>query len=56
MEYKEEVLSDERLYVKKGKDFIKDNFKHEIYMVISEDKQNVLITGCSHKGIRNIVD
>lgn len=32
-----------------------DNFLHEQYLLIEEEGKRVLISGCSHKGIRNIV-
>lgn len=54
--YKEEVLSDERLYIKKEKQYIKDDFNHEIYLILKDDNISALISGCSHKGIKNVVD
>lgn len=33
-----------------------DTFLHEQYFLITEDQKQVLISGCSHKGIVNIVD
>lgn len=54
--FKQEVLSDERLYVKKEGVMVQDNFEHEIYAVFKEKDQYILLTGCSHKGIRNITD
>lgn len=53
--FKQEVLSDERLFVKKDGKYIKDEFHHEIYLILSEDNKNVLVSGCSHKGIANII-
>lgn len=32
-----------------------DDFRHEQYLLIEEDGKRVLISGCSHKGILNIV-
>lgn len=34
---------------------ILDNFKHEIYLLIKENSKNILVSGCSHKGILNIM-
>ena len=34
---------------------IPDDFRHEQYLLIEEDSKRVLISGCSHKGILNIV-
>lgn len=36
--------------------FIPDVFLHEQYLVIREDGKKVVISGCSHKGILNIVN
>ena len=33
-----------------------DDFKHEQYLVISEGEKKVLISGCAHNGILNIMD
>ena len=34
---------------------VPDDFRHEQYLLIEENEKRVLISGCSHKGIRNIV-
>lgn len=39
-----------------GKEFRPDSFLHEQYLLIEEDGNRVLISGCSHKGILNIVE
>ncbi len=36
--------------------FTPDNFDHEHYMLIKEGNTQVLISGCSHKGILNIAE
>ncbi len=36
--------------------FIQDDFSHEQYVVIEEDGKRVLISGCAHNGILNILD
>lgn len=36
--------------------FIPDDFLHEQYLCIDENGKRVLISGCSHKGILNIVE
>ena len=43
---------------KVGNDFIQDEFNHEQYLVITEkcDTTNVLISGCAHNGILNILE
>lgn len=40
----------------KNGNFIPDNFNHEHYLLIQENKKKFLISGCSHKGILNIVE
>ena len=36
--------------------FMPDDFRHEQYLLINENGKNVLISGCSHKGIMNITE
>lgn len=36
--------------------FVPDDFRHEQYLLIEEKGRKVLISGCSHKGILNIVN
>ena len=36
-------------------EFVPDDFRHEQYLLIEEDGKRVLISGCSHKGINNIM-
>lgn len=33
-----------------------DDFRHEQYLLITEGEKRVLLSGCSHKGIRNIME
>lgn len=46
----------ELLKVKIDDQFVQDEFEHEQYLVISEGTDNVLISGCAHNGILNILD
>ncbi|MBQ8393435.1 MAG: hypothetical protein IJX51_06665 [Clostridia bacterium] len=39
-----------------GDEFIPDDFIHEQYLLILEKEKRVLISGCSHKGIIDIVN
>lgn len=41
--------------MKDGK-FLPDDFRHEQYLLINENGRKVLISGCSHKGIMDIVN
>jgi len=36
--------------------FFPEDFSHEHYLLIEENHKKILISGCSHKGILNIVD
>lgn len=38
-----------------GEFFLPDDFLHEHYLLIEEDGKRVLLSGCSHKGILNIL-
>ena len=41
--------------VLRGGEFTQDNFAHEQYLVIEENGKRTVISGCSHKGILDIV-
>jgi len=45
-----------KLYTKVNNELVHDDFKHEINMVIKEEKLNTLFCGCSHMGISNIIN
>lgn len=40
---------------REGDAFIPDDFRHEHYLLITEGEKRILISGCSHKGIVNIL-
>ncbi len=44
------------LAVKREGEFYQDQFNHEQYLVIEEHGKRVLISGCAHNGILNILD
>lgn len=44
------------LRVKKNGEIHPDTFLHEQYLLIQEGNRQILISGCSHKGVQNIVD
>ena len=44
------------LFEKRGDSFIPDDFAHEQNLIIHENGTTVLIAGCAHKGIINIVE
>ena len=41
---------------KVGDVFVSDDFRHEQYLLIRENEKQVLISGCSHKGILDITE
>lgn len=43
------------LYVRKGGALVPERFLHEQYLLIREKDKRVCVSGCSHKGIDNIV-
>ncbi len=50
------VKSSKNLLVKRDGQFVKDEFDHEIALVIHNAGKLVIITGCSHNGVENMVD
>ncbi len=44
------------LNMKRDGEFLPDDFMHEQYLLINENGKRVLISGCSHKGVMDIVD
>ena len=44
------------LNMKQSDDFLPDDFIHEQYLLIKENGKRTLISGCSHKGVMDIVD
>jgi 7,8-dihydropterin-6-yl-methyl-4-(beta-D-ribofuranosyl)aminobenzene 5'-phosphate synthase len=43
------------LFVQKNQDYVQDDFLHEQSLIISDDSHKVLIAGCAHRGILNII-
>lgn len=56
VDYKKQKIADDGLLIYEDGHYMNDHFHHEIYLVIQDGKNNALFTGCSHKGIENIVD
>lgn len=52
------VLADQNkgLYERQGDSIHPDKFRHEINMVIETDEGYILVTGCAHRGITNILE
>ncbi len=38
-----------------GETFLPDSFSHELYLEVEEDGKKILLSGCAHKGIENIM-
>ena len=45
-----------RLFVKTGGQLVRDDFSHEQSLVIREKGKSVLLSGCAHNGILNILE
>lgn len=43
------------LTVREGKLLVPEDFRHEQYLLLEEEGKRILISGCSHRGILNIV-
>ncbi|QAR33381.1 MBL fold metallo-hydrolase [Geovibrio thiophilus] len=48
--------ADENLYIQTPAGCVKDPFDDEIFLVIIDDESLVVVTGCSHCGIMNIIE
>lgn len=44
------------LMVKDGDSYVRDDFSHEQCLVVKEGTKRVLVSGCAHSGILNILD
>lgn len=56
VEFVEQIIGDNSLLTTRDGQYVEDHFDHEIYLVIEEGEKCVLFSGCSHKGIENIID
>lgn len=50
------VKSSKHLLVESEGQFIRDNFEHEVALVINNGGKLIIITGCSHNGVDNMVE
>ena len=48
--------ANQRLKKKAGEDLVQDDFAHEQCLVIREGIKSILLSGCAHHGILNILD
>lgn len=49
-------FTNKRLLVMENGELVRDDFRHEQYLVISDDGKRVLMSGCAHNGILSILD
>ena len=50
------VRSSKKLLVKQKGQLVRDEFDHEIALVIDNKGKLVIVTGCSHNGVENMID
>ncbi len=53
--YKTPIIGEQNLLIYEDGKYIEDHFHHEIYLIVHHKKQTILVSGCSHKGIGNII-
>ncbi|MCR5620041.1 MAG: MBL fold metallo-hydrolase [Lachnospiraceae bacterium] len=49
-------FTNKRLLIKTQDGFVRDDFAHEHFLVVSDEGKKVLISGCAHNGILSIMD
>ncbi len=49
-------FSNKRLKEKKDEQYIQDEFHHEHYLIVKDGSRRILISGCAHNGIVNILN
>ena len=49
-------FTNKRLLVKENGEFVRDEFVHEQYLVISDGGKRILLSGCAHNGMLSILD
>lgn len=49
-------FTDNRLLIKENGKYIRDDFRHEQYLVIRDGGFSILMSGCAHNGILSILD
>ena len=49
-------FTNKRLLMKTGGEFVRDDFRHEHFLVLTEGGKSVLMGGCAHNGILSIMD
>lgn len=54
-EYAESFDSKSSFFIKNDRNYIMDPFQDELFLLLTENAKHYLFTGCSHKGILNII-
>ena len=49
-------FTNKKLLIKENDEYVRDDFRHEHYLVVSDDNKKILISGCAHNGILSILD
>lgn len=49
-------FTNKSLLVRDGSGYARDSFDHEHYLVIHDGKRHILVSGCAHKGMPNIME
>ncbi len=49
-------FTNKRLLIRENGEYIRDDFRHEHYLVIHEGDKRILLSGCAHNGILSILD
>lgn len=49
-------FTNKRLLIKDKEGYVKDDFKHEHFLVVKAEGKHILISGCAHNGILSIMD
>lgn len=54
--YVETAIQDNALFEYRNGQYVRDSFEHELYLVLHQGLNHVLISGCSHKGLDHIIE
>lgn len=49
-------FTNRRLLLRRGEEYLQDDFGHEHFLVIRQEERSVLLSGCAHNGILSILD
>ena len=49
-------FTNKRLLIKENDEFVRDDFIHEQYLVITDGDRRILLSGCAHNGMPSILD